>query len=99
MKNTGRERKVLPKTVIYDPNLTLDLPLAMSVTSGFNAIAHAVEALYSDRFYPITAMMAEEGIRALAQGMPVIAGKPHDLRGRSYCLYVAWLCCSLLPTS
>jgi alcohol dehydrogenase class IV len=90
---------VLPRTVIYDPILTLDLPLAMSVTSGFNAIAHAVEALYSDRPNPITAMMAEEGIWALAQGMHLIADNPRDLRGRSDCLYGAWLCGSVLATS
>jgi alcohol dehydrogenase class IV len=90
---------VLPKTVIYDPVLTLDLPRAMSVTSGFNAIAHAVEALYSDRPNPITAMMAEEGIRSLARGMPAVVKNPHDLEGRSDCLYGAWLCGSVLATS
>src|SRR5258705_12303292 len=99
MKNTGRERKVLPKTVIYDPLLTLDLPLAMSVTSGFNAIAHAVEALYAEDTNPVTAMMAEEGIRALSQGMPMLAKNPHDPDGRSACLYGAWLCGSVLGTS
>ncbi len=35
--------RVLPKTVIYDPTLTLGLPVGLSVTSGMNAIAHAVE--------------------------------------------------------
>jgi maleylacetate reductase len=99
LKKTGRDRRVLPRTVIYDPMLTLELPLAMSVTSGFNAIAHAVEALYSSSPNPITAMMAEEGIRALAQGLPLIAGDPRDLRGRSDCLYGAWLCGSVLATS
>jgi alcohol dehydrogenase class IV len=66
LKKTGRDQRVLPKTVIYDPNLTLDLPPGISVTSGFNAIAHAVEALYADQPNPITAIMAEDGIRALA---------------------------------
>jgi len=99
LKQTGRDQRVLPKTVIYDPVLTLDLPLTMSVTSGFNAIAHAVEALYSNRPNPITAMMAEEGIRSLARGMPAVVKNPHDLEGRSDCLYGAWLCGSVLATS
>lgn len=99
IKKTGRDRKVLPKTVIYDPLLTLDLPLAMSVTSGFNAIAHAVEALYAEDTNPVTAMMAEEGIRALSQGMPMLAKNPHDPDARSACLYGAWLCGSVLGTS
>jgi len=99
LKKTGRDPRVLPKTVIYDPNLTLELPLGMSITSGFNAIAHAVEALYSVQPNRITAMIAEEGIRALALGMPRIAKKPLDHDGRSDCLYGAWLCGSVLATS
>ena len=41
LKKTGRDGRVLPRTVIYDPALTLGLPVALSVTSGINAIAHA----------------------------------------------------------
>jgi maleylacetate reductase len=99
IKRTGRDRKVLPKTVIYDPLLTLDLPLAMSVASGFNAIAHAVEALYAEEINPVTTMMAEEGIRALSRGMLALAKDPRDLDGRRDCLYGAWLCGSVLGTT
>jgi maleylacetate reductase len=99
IKQTGRDRRVLPRTVIYDPLLTLDLPLAMSVTSGFNAIAHAVEALYAEQANPVTAMMAEEGIRALSRGMPLLARDPRGLDGRSSCLYGAWLCGLVLGTT
>jgi maleylacetate reductase len=99
LKRTGRDRRVLPRTVIYDPMLTLDLPPAMSITSGFNAIAHAVEALYAEEPNPITAMMAEDGIRALTRGMPAILKNPHDVAGRSDCLYGAWLCGSVLGTT
>jgi maleylacetate reductase len=99
MKKTGRDRRVLPKVVIYDPLLTVNLPAAISITSGFNAIAHAAEALYAENANPITAMMAEEGIRALAQGMPKVANNPRDLEGRSDCLYGAWLCGAVLGAS
>ena len=99
MKKTGRNRRVLPKVVIYDPLLTIDLPVAMSINSGFNAIAHAAEALYAENLNPITAMMAEEGIRALAQGIPQVAKNPRDLDGRSNCLYGAWLCGAVLGTT
>jgi maleylacetate reductase len=98
-KKTGRDPRVLPKTVIYDPNLTFDLPVPMSVASGFNAIAHAAEALYAENSNPITAMMAEEGIRALANGMPELVGNPRGAEGRGNCLYGAWLCGAVLGTS
>src|SRR5688572_12262849 len=63
MKKTGRDARVLPRAVIYDPELTLGLPVAMSVTSGMNAIAHAAEGLYAQDGNPVMALMAEEGIR------------------------------------
>ncbi len=91
-KKTGRDARVLPKTVLYDPELTLSLPAALSATSGMNAIAHAVEALYAVDANPIISMMSEEGIRALALGLPAVVANPADIEARSLCLYGAWLC-------
>jgi maleylacetate reductase len=91
-KKTGRDARVLPKAVIYDPNLTLSLPPALSAASGMNALAHAVEALYSHEGNPIISLMAEEGIRALAKALPSIVRDPKDPESRSDALYGAWLC-------
>jgi maleylacetate reductase len=68
------------------------------VTSGFNAIAHAAEGLYAQDANPIMDLMAEEGIRALAQGLPAVVKNPSDLEARSDCLYGAWLCGTVLGT-
>ena len=46
-KTTQSSPKVLPEVVIYDVDLTMTLPTGLSGTSGINAIAHAVEALYA----------------------------------------------------
>ena len=91
MKKTGRDVRVLPKTVIYDPQLTLSLPPALSASSGMNAIAHCVEALYAHDANPIISLMAEEGIRALAASLPKVISQPKDLDARSDALYGAWL--------
>ena len=91
-KKTGRDVRVLPRSVIYDPTLTLSLPPALSAASGMNAIAHAVEALYSHEGNPIVSLMAEEGIRALAKALPTIVAKPTDVDSRTEALYGAWLC-------
>jgi maleylacetate reductase len=96
IKKVGRDRNVLPKTVIYDPSLSVSLPVGLSVTSGFNAIAHAAEALYAQDNNPVSSIMAEEGIRALAQGLPWVAQNPADLAARGDCLYGAWLCGAVL---
>ena len=91
-KKTGRDLRVLPKVVIYDPSLTLSLPAALSAASGMNAIAHSVEALYAQDANPVISLMAEEGIRALAKALPVVVANPTDVEGRAEALYGAWLC-------
>ena len=90
-KKTGRDPKVLPKCVIYDPQLTLDLPVATSAASGMNAIAHCCEALYAHDGNPLVSLFAEEGIRALGAALPIIAQAPRDLEARTSALYGAWL--------
>jgi alcohol dehydrogenase class IV len=91
-KKTGRDVRVLPKTVIYDPELTMTLPLALSITSGVNAIAHAAEGLYTPDPNPIIALMAEQGIAALARALPALHANALDRRARHDALYGAWLC-------
>src|SRR3954453_16606249 len=68
----------------------------MSLVSGMNAIAHAAEGLYAQDGNPVMSLMAAEGIRALAQGMPALAMPPDDKEARSLCLYGAWLCGTVL---
>jgi maleylacetate reductase len=96
LKKTGRDTRVLPRTVIYDPQLTLSLPVSLSITSGMNAIAHAAEGLYAHDSNPVMDLMAEEGIRALAAAMPVLRNSPSDIDARSNALYGAWLCGTVL---
>lgn len=91
-KTTRSSPDILPETVIYDVELTLGLPAALSGSSGINAIAHAVEALYARDGSPIVSIMAEQGIAALAGALPAIARDPHQPRARRDALYGAWLC-------
>ena len=98
LKTTVRDAAVLPETVIYDVDLTLTLPASLAATSGINAIAHAVEALYARDTNPVTSLMAEEGIRALARALPAIAANGDDRQARTDALYGAWLCGVCLGT-
>lgn len=91
LKKTGRDPRVRPKTVIYDPLLTLTLPADIAACSGMNAMVHAVEALYARDANPIISLMAEESIRALAESLPTIVSNPQDQEARSRALYGAWL--------
>jgi maleylacetate reductase len=89
-KTTKRDAKIQPESVIYDPDLLGTLPPKFAATSGINAIAHAVEALYAVDGNPIVSLMAEEGIRALAKALPIGAA------GQDEALYGAWLCGAVL---
>lgn len=91
-KITKRIPEIVPNVVIYDVDLTLSLSPKMSAASGMNAIAHAAEALYARDGNPITSMMAETGIAALAQALPRILQDPEGRGPRTDALYGAWLC-------
>ena len=90
-KTTGRDLAVLPRTVLYDPDLTLSLPVPITVSSAFNALAHCVEALYARGANPVTSLVAVEGIRALAAGLVPVVADPGDRGARSDLLYGAYL--------
>ena len=89
-KTTKRDPKIQPETVIYDPDLLATLPDKFAVTSGMNAIAHAVEGLYAVDGNPIVSLMAEEGIRALGAALSKGAA------GHDEAFYGAWLCGTVL---
>jgi maleylacetate reductase len=96
VKKTGRDLRVLPRTVIYDPELSVSLPIGLTITSGLNAIAHAAEGLYAFDGNPILSLMAEEGIRAIAAALPRLSIDLTDLDARGGALYGAWLCGAVL---
>jgi maleylacetate reductase len=92
VKTTGKDERVRPRAVIYDPELTTGLPVAVSAASGLNAMAHAAEALYAPDGSPLVDLMAAEAVTALAGALPRIAADPADLDARGQALYAAWLC-------
>jgi maleylacetate reductase len=91
-KTTGGDPRVRPRVVVYDPELTLSLPVEVSAASGLNAVAHAVEALYAPDAAPQTKDAGEEGIRILAAALPKVVARPGDLAARTDALRGAWRC-------
>jgi maleylacetate reductase len=95
-KRTGRAGRVQPRVVVYDPALTITLPQSATASTGMNAVAHCVEALYAHDATPISSLMAEEGLRRLAEGLAASTDDPTDLGARSTALYGAFLAGSAL---
>ncbi len=90
-KRTGRDPRVAPRLVIYDPVHTFDLPVAVSAASGMNAIAHCVEAAYAPEAGPVSSLLAWDGIRRLADSLPIIMESPRDHDARAEALAGAHL--------
>jgi alcohol dehydrogenase class IV len=91
VKTTRSSPEILPKTVIYDVELTLSLSVPIAVVSGMNALAHSVEALYAKDRNPIISLMATDAMRAMIGALPDIVAAPDDHDARSRALYAAWL--------
>jgi maleylacetate reductase len=95
-KTTGRDTKVLPRTVIYDPGLTLGLPAAVTAASAMNAIAHCVEGLWVAERTPVTVAYATEAMRRFGAHLPRAVQNGADLDARAECLIGAWLAGTVL---
>jgi alcohol dehydrogenase class IV len=90
-KATGSSLAVLPRVVVYDPELTLGLPPNVTGPSAFNALAHCVEALYAPGHNPVVSALALEGARAIRGSLPTVMRAPHDVDARGDLLYGAHL--------
>jgi maleylacetate reductase len=99
IKVTGRDPRVRPVAVCYDPDLTDTLPVPLAVTSGLNAIAHCAEALYSPGRSPLGTMAASEGTRALTTGLVALTGESPSAHAREEALKGAWLAGMCLEVS
>jgi alcohol dehydrogenase class IV len=90
-KVTGVDPRVLPRTIVYDPELTLTLPTDLTIASALNAMAHCIDSLWAPRANPILSALASEGIGALSAAMPALFAEGGDLIARSQCLYAAYV--------
>ena len=90
-KQTGKDASVLPKVVVYDPELTLGLPPHVTGASAFNALAHAIEGMWAPGCNPITTVVALEAARAVTSSLPRVMATPGDVDARGDLLYGAAL--------
>ena len=72
--------------VVYDPELGRGLSGQVTAASGFNALAHAIEALYSSGRNPTASLQAVEAVRLLGGALSVLVGRPGDIEARTAAL-------------
>jgi maleylacetate reductase len=97
-KFTGKDMRVLPRTIIYDPELTLALPPAVSAASAMNAIAHCVEALWVPDRTPFLMALATDAARRFAKSLSRVIADGADRQARAECLVAAWLAGTVLAS-
>ena len=97
-KFTGKDARVLPRTIVYDPDLTLALPPAVSAASAMNASAHCVEALWVPDRTPFLMALASDAARRFAENLPRVIADGGDRQARGECLVAAWLAGTVLAS-
>ncbi len=95
-KTTRRDASIRPEVVIYDVDLTLTLPVALTMTSALNAIAHAMETFYAPDRNPVVTAMCRDALAAFKTALPTLATNPQDHAARGDALYAAWCCSTAL---
>lgn len=90
-KVTVTDAKVTPKLAIYDPLLTLSLSPVMTASTGINALAHCIEALYSITRNPLSTAAAISGVRAIMHALPRCYKDGNDVEARTEMLTGAFL--------
>ena len=90
-KITVNDPKIAPKLVIYDPELTLALPPEMTASTGINALAHCIEALYSITRHPVSTAAAIRGVHHINNGLFASFQNGKNLEARTEMLTAAHL--------
>ncbi|MFN7002347.1 MAG: iron-containing alcohol dehydrogenase, partial [Roseinatronobacter sp.] len=91
-KITRRDPSIRPEVVVYDVDLTLSLPVGLTMTSALNAIAHAMEGFYATDRNPVTEALSRDALSAFATALPVLRDDPRNADARAQALYAAWGC-------
>jgi maleylacetate reductase len=97
-KVTFRDTAITPRVVLYDPQLTVDLPAPLSASSGVNALAHCIEAVYSLTRNPLSTAAALRGIQLIQSALPACVKDGQDLAARDQMLQGAHLAGIALAT-
>lgn len=100
-KIDGEKRTVIddacrPSLIVYDPELSQSLPADITVMTGMNSVAHAVDALYgqnsgSMHIGPLTIALAREALFAHQKGLSAVVHGEDNIANRQRLLYAGFL--------
>lgn len=83
--------RMAPHTIVLDPEVTLNTPMELWLSTGMKAIDHACEAMWGPRAHPMTDTLATEAIRTLRRSLPRTLAAPGDLDAREASQIAGWM--------
>jgi len=81
--------KILPETVICDPELTVGMPRFITAGTGMDAFAHCLEAYCAPSYHPMSEGIAIEGLRLVKEYLPRAYATPDDIEARAQMMSAA----------
>ena len=83
--------KCLPIETIIDAELTSSMPDIVTLSSGFDALAHAIESLISKKANTFTKTLSREAIKLIVQNLPVCYDEPNNIEARENVCYAEYM--------
>jgi alcohol dehydrogenase class IV len=90
VKAVRSDKRIMPKIIVLDPEVTLPTPMSLWLTTGVKALDHAIEALWSVNPQPLTDTLAMEAIRKLHKYLPLTMKEPNNIEARGECQVAGW---------
>jgi alcohol dehydrogenase len=90
VKAVRSDKRIMPKIVVLDPEVTLPTPMPLWLSTGVKALDHAIEALWSVNPQPLTDTLAMEAIRKLHKYLPLTMKEPNNVEARGECQVAGW---------
>ncbi|MCF8482919.1 MAG: maleylacetate reductase [Rhodospirillum sp.] len=87
VKKMHTSLSMLATTVIYDPLLSVGLPVDASMSSAMNALAHCVDGVYVPTISEAHRLVAAEGAAIVARAARAVRTNPGDIQARTELLY------------
>ena len=83
LKKSFYSQYMIADTVILDPLMTVGLPESVTVSTGIDALSHAIESYVSLNATPYTEMFSMQAMRLVVKALKACVNNPHDVEARS----------------
>ena len=92
VKSGVSDPRLQARTVINDPEVTLETPEWLWVATGMRALDHAIETIYTPRHHPLSDTLGAKAISLLVEHLPasIKTSGTEQLAHRGYCQFAAW---------